>query len=71
MSKQVVFTGEIIIKNWLVAARYKHPEQFELTIFQNEEGRQQISVGIKMTKDQFVDLRNLLKAIDYAEQIII
>ena len=71
MSKQVEFTGEIVIKDWRVYARYKHPEVFELTIFQKEEGRFRSIVRLKMTKAQFTDLRNLLKAVDCAEQIII
>ena len=71
MSKQVEFTGEIILDDWRVVAHYEHPDLFELSIFQEEESRERIAVGLKMTKEQFTDLRNLLKAVDCAEQIII
>lgn len=72
MDKQVEFTGEIVLDDWRVNARYAHPDIFELTIFQNEEGAEDvISVGLKMTKAQFTDLRNFLKAVDCAEQVII
>lgn len=71
MNKQVEFKGEIIIDDWQVIARYEHPEVFELTIFQKGEGRFRSIVRLKMTKEQLTDLRNLLKAIDFAEQIII
>lgn len=71
MRKQVEFKGEIILDDWRVNARYAHPDIFELCIFQEEEGMERIAVGLKMTKKQFTDLRNLLKAIDLAEQVII
>lgn len=71
MNKQVDFTGELVLDDWRVVARYEYPELFELSIFQEEEGQEIIAVGLKMTKAQFTDLRNLLTAIDCAEQIII
>lgn len=71
MSKQVEFTGEMILDDWRVIACYRHPDIFKLEIFQEEEGREKIAVGLEMTKEQFTDLRNLLKAIDCAEQVII
>jgi hypothetical protein len=71
MSKQVEFTGELILNDWQVIACFRHPDIFKLNIFQEEEGRDRIAVGLEMTKAQFMDLRNLLNAIVCAEQIII
>lgn len=70
-NKQVEFKGEIILDDWRVNARYAHPDIFELCIFQEEEGRERIAVGLKMTKAQFTDLRNFLRAIDLTEQAVI
>ena len=68
MSKPVTFTGDLTIGDWQVIARYEYPELFDFIIFQDGEGE---SMRIRMTKDQFTDLRNLLRAVDCAEQIII
>ena len=71
MSKQVEFKGEIILDDWRVNARYTHPDIFELCIFQEEEEREMIAVGLKMTKKQFTDLRKFLRAIALVEQEVI
>jgi hypothetical protein len=70
-TKQVEFEGEIVLDDWRVVATYEHPDVFKVNIFQEEGQRDSIGVGIQLTKDQFTDLRNLLKAIDLAEQVII
>ncbi len=70
-TKQVQFKGEIALDYLQVVASYEHPDLFKLNIFHKEAGTERIIVKIKLTKDQFTDLRNLLKAIDLAEQVII
>lgn len=70
-TKQVEFKGEIVLDHLRVVASYEHPDLFKVNIFQEGNGRERIGVGVQLTKDQFTDLINLLKAIDLAEQVII
>ena len=68
MSKKVKVISDVIFDGWRVVVSYEHPELFELTVFRTGSEEH---MKLKMTKAQFTDLRNFLKVIDCAEQIII
>jgi hypothetical protein len=68
MSKQVKVISDVIFDGWRVVVSYEHPELFELTVCRTGSEEH---MKLKMTKAQFMDLRDLLKAIDCAEKIII